>query len=67
MICEICGYESIKDVWERPDGIRRCKMCANRAVYGRPFIPDSDTFTIPLDELKARNEKWSNHPINKPL
>lgn len=67
MICEICGYESIKDVWERPDGIRRCKICANRAVYGRSHIPDSETFTIPLDELKARNEQWSKHPINKPL
>jgi len=67
MICEICGHESEKDVWERPDGIRRCKVCANRAVFGRPFIPDREIFEIPLAELNARNEQWQRHPINKEI
>ena len=67
MICEICGYESEKDVWKRPDGIIRCKMCANRAVYGRSFIPDMETFTVPLSELQRRNKQWETHEINKEI
>lgn len=63
--CEICGYESDKDVWERGDGICRCKLCANRAVFGKPYFTDGEIWNMPLDELNAHNEQWENHPINK--
>ena len=67
MICEICGHESEIDVWERPDGIRRCKLCASRAVYGRVSFPSREILELPLAELKRRNEQWEHHPINREI
>jgi hypothetical protein len=35
MICDICGYENKTAVNLSNDGVIRCKLCRQRAKYGR--------------------------------
>lgn len=64
MICEICGYEHEKNVWKRPDGIARCKVCASKAIHGR-YVPDKEILTAPTRHVQELNKQWDNSPINQ--
>lgn len=48
MTCDICGYTdkttTFSVVHPGNDGVRRCKLCRQRAMYGHTFAHDKDEF-----------------------
>ena len=59
--CEICGYEGeMSVVNKQADGIYRCRLCRQRAEYGRTFHSDEKEW-----EAERRGERRKIKPIEK--
>jgi hypothetical protein len=61
--CDVCGYEHKNDVTpviqEMPDGIKRCKVCRHKLMYGRYIHNEVDEFKAELtEEYKKLLEEW---------
>lgn len=55
MECDICG-EKHSTVEECADGLRRCTICRNRAIYGKPYITEGERYS---DEAEAAEEAFA--------
>ena len=46
--CDVCGFldesKTNSVVHECKDGVYRCKLCRQKAVYGRTFAHDDDEY-----------------------
>jgi len=60
--CDICGYEHNLNVQEYPDGVFRCLICRDKAVFGR-YIPRHEMLKAPKKQVDKWNkmvELWIN-------
>lgn len=66
--CDICGYEDKSDIvaYRRPDGVVRCRICADKAVFGR-FVADREVLKMDYDETVAHADEFREHKTNQEM
>lgn len=59
MKCDVCGYEhNDRAVVRRyPDNVVRCRVCMERAAYGR-YIPEREVSEMTEEGVGALNKKY---------